>query len=131
MKKLVFLAALVLAALTMRAQTPNRDNPSPVPADSVSVMLQHLARTNAEVAYLNDNLRLHSQLALGSFALEGVGVACLLMASNATDANKAQSLRYLGIGFGAVGALGFLCSYIPIWTSKVRLDSRGLVVSLP
>lgn len=130
MKKLVFLAALVLAALTMRAQNPVGDNLEPT-ADSVSVMLQHLARTNAEVAYLNDNLRLHSQLALGSFALEGVGVACLLMASNATDANKAQSLRYLGIGFGAVGALGFLCSYIPIWTSKVRLDSRGLVVSLP
>lgn len=130
MKKLVFLAALVLAALTMRAQNPVGDNLEPT-ADSVSVMLQHLARTNAEVAYLNDNLRLHSQLALGSFALEGVGVACLLMASNATDANKSQSLKYLGIGFGAVGALGFLCSYIPIWTSKVRFDSRGLVVSLP
>ena len=125
MKKLLLIAALALAALTMRAQTPNGYNPSPVPVDSVSVMLRQLAATNAEVQYLNDCVRLHSQLALGSFVVEAVGGACLYLASKNGEIN----LRNLGLGLCIAGGVGFLASYIPIWTKNIRLDERGLVVS--
>lgn len=125
MKRFLLIAALALAALTMRAQTPNGYNPSPVPVDSVSVMLRQLAATNAEVQYLNDCVRLHSQLALGSFVVEAVGGACLYLASKNGEIN----LRNLGLGLCIAGGVGFLASYIPIWTKNIRLDERGLVVS--
>ena len=126
MKKLIIIAALTLAALTMRAQTPTGYNTSPVPADSVSVMLRHLANTNAEVQYLNENLRLHSQLALGSFALEALGGVCLWMAYY----NYTKGMENLGTALCIAGGIGFICSYIPIWTKDVRLDNRGLVISV-
>lgn len=126
MKKVLLLAALVLAAAFVKAQNPNRDNPSPVPADSVSVMLRQLAATNAEVQYLNDCIRLHSQLALGSFVIEAAGGACLYLASKNSETN----LRNLGLGLCIAGGVGFLASYIPIWTKNIRLDERGLVISL-
>ena len=126
MKRLLLFAALALAALTMRAQNPNRDNPSPVPVDSVSVMIRHLANTNAEVQYLNESLRLHSQIALGSFALEALGGACLWAAYYQGKDN----LSRLGTAFCIAGGVGFLCSYLPIWTKSVRLDVRGLVIDI-
>lgn len=132
MKRLLLFATLALAALTMRAQNPNGYNLSPVPSDSVSVLLRHLADTNKEVAYINDCLRLHSQLALGSFALEGIGVACLLLSSPVVTQGLSDMdpLAKLGVGFCVVGGIGFICSYIPIWTQRVRLDGHGLVISL-
>lgn len=133
MKRLVIIAAFTLAALTMRAQDPNGYNLSPVPSDSVSVMLRHIANTNKEVAYMNDCLRLHSQLALGSFALEGIGAACLMLSSPVFTQgfSDMEPLAKLGVGLCVVGGIGFLCSYIPIWTNKVRMDNRGLIISLP
>lgn len=148
MKRLIFLAAIALAALTMRAQNPKGYNPSPVPVDSVSVMLRHLANTNAEVQHINDNLRLHSQIAVGSFAMMGVSAFCFYRSTVAeapgptiyhtgpdgswvekpTDWRKAW--KTMGIVTGAVGCVGFVCSFIPIWNKKVRLDNRGLVISL-
>lgn len=140
MKRLLLIAALALAALTMRAQNPNRDNPSPVPVDSVSVMLRHLANTNAEVQQINENLRLHSQIALGSFAFVGVSALCFYQMANlavpSTHGGMAQynkdmkSLKTIGIATGVIGGVGFLCSYIPIWTKSVRLDVRGLVIDI-
>ena len=127
MKKLLLIAALVLAAaFGVKAQNPNRDNPSQVPADSVSVMLRQLAATNAEVQYLNDCVRLHSQLALGSFVVEAAVGVCLYLASKNSETN----LRNLGLGLCIAGGVGFLASYIPIWTKNIRLDERGLVISL-
>lgn len=126
MKRLIIIAALaIVAAIGAKAQTPA------MPTDSVSVMFQHLANTNAEVAYLNDNLRLHSQLALGSFALEGIGAACLMLSSSSAISQgfaDMEPLAKLGIGLCAIGGIGFICSYIPIWTSKVNVDERGIIV---
>lgn len=134
MKRLFIIAALMLAAaFGLKAQDPTRDNPSQYPSDSVSVMLRHLADTNKEVAYMNDCLRLHSQLALGSFALEGIGAACLLLSSPVFTQgfSDMEPLAKLGVGLCVVGGVGFLCSYIPIWTNKVKMDNRGLIISLP
>lgn len=128
MKKIFLIAALVIAAsIGAKAQAPQ------MPADSVSVMLRHIANTNAEVLYINDCLRLHSQIALGSFVLEGIGAACILLSSSSPNISQGFSnmepLAKLGIGLCAVGGLGFVCSYIPIWTGKIKVDGRGLVVS--
>lgn len=130
MKRLVIIAVLLAVAIGIKAQTPSAPQ---METDSVSVMLRHLANTNAEVAYLNESLRLHSQLALGSFALEGIGVACLLFSSPnlGNGIAEMEPLAKLGLGLCVVGGIGFICSYIPIWTSKVRMDNRGLVISLP
>lgn len=136
MKKLLFIAALALAAVTMRAQNPNRYNLSPVASDSVSIMLRHLANTNAELNYINESLRLHSQLAVGSFASAGLSAFMFYLAStcdpptpyNHTDTGK--TFRIFGYGFAAASAGLFVCSYIPIWTKNVKMDSRGLVISL-
>ena len=128
MKRFLLIAALALAALTMRAQNPNRDNPSPVPVDSVSVMLRHIANTNAEMQYINDNLRLHSQLALGSFALEALGGALIYLAYQ--NGSGWENVGYFGTAFCIAGGVGFLCSYIPIWSKAIKVDERGLVVSL-
>lgn len=128
MKRLVIIAALIIAAVVgVKGQTPTTPQTE---TDSVSIMLRHLANTNAEVAYLNDNLRLHSQLALGSFALEGIGVACLLFSSPNIGGGFAEMkpLAKLGFGLCVVGGVGFLCSYIPIWTNKVKIDGRGLII---
>ena len=140
MKKLLLIAALALTALTMRAQNPNGYNPSPVPSDSVSVMLRHLANTNAEVQYLNESLRLHSQIALGSFAFVGVSALCFYQMANlavpSTHGGMAQydkdmkALKTIGIATGVIGGVGFLCSYLPIWTKEIKFDNRGLVISL-
>lgn len=128
MKRLVIIATLIVAAaIGAKAQTPQTS------IDSVSVMLRHIANTNKEVAYMNDCLRLHSQLALGSFALEGIGAACLMLSSPVFTQgfSDMEPLAKLGVGLCVVGGIGFLCSYIPIWTNKVRMDNRGLIISLP
>lgn len=135
MKKLLLIAALALAALTMRAQTPNGYNLSPVASDSVSIMLRHLANTNAELDYINESLRLHSQLAVGSFAAAGLSAFMFYIASTCDppthygQVDSGKSFRIFGYGFAAASAGLFVCSYIPIWTRKVKMDSRGLVVS--
>lgn len=128
MKRLVIIATLIVAAaIGAKAQTPQH------PVDSVSVMLRHIANTNKEVAYMNDCLRLHSQLALGSFAMEGIGAACLMLSSPifTQSFSDMEPLAKLGVGLCVVGGIGFVCSYIPIWTSKIKVDNRGLIISLP
>lgn len=127
MKRLVIIATLIVAAaIGAKTQTPQH------PVDSVSVMLRHIANTNKEVAYMNDCLRLHSQLALGSFALEGIGAACLMLSSPifTQSFSDMEPLAKLGVGLCVVGGIGFVCSYIPIWTSKIKVDNRGLIISL-
>ncbi len=128
MKRLVIIATLIVAAaIVAKAQTPQTS------IDSVSVMLRHIANTNKEVAYMNDCLRLHSQLALGSFALEGIGAACLMLSSPVFTQgfSDMEPLAKLGVGLCIAGGIGFVCSYIPIWTSKIKVDNRGLIISLP
>lgn len=130
MKKLLLIAALVIAAsIGAKAQAPK------MPTDSVSVMLRHLSNTNAELEYINESLRLHSQLAVGSFAAAGLSAFMFYIASTCDppthygEVDSGKSFRIVGYSLAAAGAGLFVCSYIPIWTKKVKLDSRGLVVS--
>lgn len=135
MKRLIIIAALIIAAVFgAKAQTPTVPKTE---TDSVSVMLRHLANTNAEVVYLNESLRLHSQLTVSSFAAAGLSAFMFYIASTcdppaypgAPDSGK--GFRITGISLGAASAVLFVCSYIPIWTSKVKVDNRGLIISLP
>ena len=131
MKKLIIVAAFVLAAaFGAKAQTVSKMETA---NDSISMMFGSLQSTNKELVYINDNLRLHSQIALGSFALEGIGAACLLLSSPVAmqGFSDLEPLAKLGVGFCFAGGIGFICSYIPIWTSKVHLDERGLIIDLP
>ena len=132
MKSLIIIALFIIAAVNVtKAQTPIEPKIETA-TDSISVMFQHLARTNAEIEYLNESVRLHSQIALGSFALEGVGVACLLLSSSNINNGFAEMepLAKLGFGICLAGGIGYLCSYIPIWTNKIKLDEHGLIIPL-
>lgn len=150
MKQLIIIAAFVLtAAFGAKAQTPNIIKSEMPATDSVSVMLQHLARTNTEVVHINNSLRLHSQIALGSIVMVGVSAFSFYKSSIAeapgastyhtgpegswveTPTDYRKVWKTIGITTGIIGAVGFVCSYIPIWTSKVHLNEQGLVIDLP
>lgn len=122
MKRLIIIAALILAALTMRAQQPT---------DSVSVMLRHLANTNMEIERLNRAYTSHA-------AMVGIGGAAMLLggfvaykgaepivAGNSTDTETIQA----GMWIAGVGAAFIAASFIPM-PKRVTLDSRGLVVDI-
>lgn len=122
MKKIVIVAALILAALTMRAQQPT---------DSVSVMLRHLANTNREIVSLNRAYNIHA-------AMIGIGGATMLAGTimsymgakyveggDPTGANLTKSGAVASI-FG----LAFIAaSFLPM-PNGVALDERGLVVNI-
>ena len=85
MKRQIIIVLLTLiATVGLKAQTPTNVQMETL-NDSISVMFQHIAKTNAELDFLNESVRLHSQIALGSFVLEGVGVACLLGSSSSLN----------------------------------------------
>ncbi len=130
MKKLILTVALTAMAFGAKAQTVSKTETA---NDSISVMFRSLQNTNKELVYINDNLRLHSQITFGSFALEGIGAACLLLSSPVAmqGFSDMEPLAKLGVGFCVAGGIGFICSYIPIWTNKVHLDQRGFVIDLP
>ena len=122
MKRVLILAAIILAALTMRAQQPT---------DSVSVMLRHLANTNMEIERLNRAYTSHA-------AMVGIGGAAMLLgglvtykgaepivAGNSTDTETIQT----GMWIAGVGAAFIAASFIPM-PKRVTLDSRGLVVDI-
>lgn len=146
MKKLILIVALTAMAFGVNAQTISKTE---IANDSISVMFRSLQNTNKELVYINDNLRLHSQIALGSIAMVGVSAFSFYRSSIAeatgtttyhngpngswaeTPTDYRKVWRTVGITTGIIGAVGFVCSYIPIWTSKVHLDQRGLVIDLP
>lgn len=122
MKRILIVAALILAALTMRAQQPT---------DSVSVMLRHLANTNMEIERLNRAYTSHA-------AMVGIGGAAMLLggfvmykgadpivAGNSTDTEMIKT----GMWIAGVGAAFIAASFIPM-PKRVTLDSRGLVVDI-
>lgn len=120
MKRILLIAALVAAALVGRAQSE---------ADNVSVMLRHLQDTNAEVARINDALKLHTVMVFGGGAVMTVG---LLYAASATserhdvvsfDAKKMRT----GLLIAAVGGVVMLSSAFAM-PKGVTLDGRGLIV---
>lgn len=125
MKKLITIA-LVLLTISVKAQSVE-----PSPSDTTSVMFKNLMNTNARVAEMNNDLRLHSQLAVGAFAFEGVGALLFCYASNESNEKMRDAFRTYGAVSCAVGAAMFVCSYIPIFKKEVKVDERGLVVSIP
>ena len=132
MKRLIVLAILtIVATIGLKAQTPTSPKMETA-TDSISVLFQQLERTNEEVAYLNERLRIHSQFALGSFVLEGIGVACLLSSSSniLQGFSEMDRLAQLGFDLCVIGGIGFVLSYIPIWTKKIKIDERGLIIPL-
>ena len=136
MKRLIIIAILILVGtIGLKAQTPTNVQMETL-NDSISVMFQHLARTNAELNYLNENVRLHSKISLLSFALEGVGVACLLGGSSSNQNNHYSGIwsltgkEQIGVYLCVFGGLVFLSSYIPIWNNKIQFDERGLIIPI-
>ena len=125
---LVIITFLFFSVISVKAQTQPQQSQA---MDSISVLFQNLVRTNAEVDYLNECLRLHSQIALVSFAVEVAGGALLLLSTKRDNPYQAKNLKSVGIGLGIVGAIGFIGSYIPIWTKKIHLNEQGLVIDLP
>lgn len=138
MKRILLMAALLAAALGARAQQQ----------DTTSIMLQHLARTNYNVQHINDALRTHSTMAVSSVALGGFAAFCFARMAKydpnvEVDAvwvgNRHKTIyparwhdewKVGGIVAASVSGVLFLCSYIPIWTQKVKLNERGLVIEL-
>lgn len=122
MKKLLILAALVLAALLMKAQAP---------ADSVSVMFQRFKDTNAAMAQLNNDMKAHAVMVCGGGAVMTAG---LLYAASCrserfgVESFSASKLR-TGLCIASVGAAVIVLSVIPIARHGVTLDERGLVVT--
>ena len=132
MRKAIFVAILtIVTAIGAKAQNLDYSKMETL-NDSISVMFQHLARTNAELDYLNECVRLHSQIALGSFVLEGIGVACLWWAPTdvVNGLKERDSMTQLGLGLCLAGGIAFICSYIPLWTRKIKIDKRGLVIPI-
>lgn len=115
MKKYLFLAALMAAAIVGMAQNE---------ADSVSVMFRHLQDTNAELARLNNAYNTHAVMVAGGGAIMTVGLLWAKRYEGDTDSN------YLGSGLtiAAVGAVVVAASFIPLRKAGVTLDERGLIV---
>lgn len=125
MKKLLFFI-FALLTISVKAQIVE-----PSPSDTTSVMFRNLMNTNARVAEINNDLRRHSQLALGAFAFEGVGALLFYYASNENNGKMRDAFQTYGAVSCAVGGVMFLCSYIPIWKKELTVDERGLVVRIP
>lgn len=128
MKKLLFVILAIVFTTGMKAQETT--TPAMV-SDTTSVMFQNLANTNARVAEINNDLRLHSQLALGAFAFEGVGALLFYYASNENKEKTRNAYQTYGAVACAAGAVMFVCSYIPIFKKEVKVDERGFVLSIP
>lgn len=138
MKKSIIIAALLLSVAVGKAQT----------ADSLSMALHHLAQTNTEIVNLNNDLRLHSEIAVGSFVMMGVSAFSFYRSSVAdppgptihhsgpdgswteTPTDWPKTWKTIGITTGIIGLAAFIGSYIPIWNDRISLDERGLVISL-
>lgn len=140
MKKAIITTTFFLAAvLCARAQQNN---------DSIAMVLNQLAKTNTEVVNTNRNLRLHSQIAVGSFAMMGFSAFSFYRSSVAeapgptihhsgpngswteTPTDWQKTWKTIGITTGIVGVLGFIGSYVPIWNDRISLDERGLIISI-
>ena len=121
MKKLLFIAALMVAALFGRAQQT---------ADSVSVMFRHLKDTNAEVVMLQKTLVKHAAMvgAGGATMLVGTLLVFNGMTSEEGTPGTDETFIKAGMAATAIGAAILCASFIPLAKKGVTLDGRGLVV---
>lgn len=131
MKRLLILAALMMAALTMRAQAPASGDM--VPADSVSVMFRHLQNTNAEVVRLNRAYTTHTVVTSGGAAVMAVGLLYAIRREETPGYAEPQlqpdHIR-TGLGIAAAGALVIVAGVCTM-PRRVHVDGRGLVVDIP
>lgn len=122
MKKLLLFAALVMAALTMRAQSPAVDE---LPADSVSVMFRQFNETNAQVSGLQKALVAHATMVSVGAAME-IGGTLLLSLSDYTTPRR----RTFGTLLMAGGLAVTVASFVPLVTHKVKVEGNAVVVPL-
>ena len=118
----------MVVTFTMRAQIPVQ-KPA---ADSVSVLMRHIANTNAEIVRLNRAYTTHA-------AMVGVGGGAMLAGTLLTIQGNSKielgnmsgaNLIKAGTWVSAVGIAFIAASFIPL-PKSVHLDERGLVVDLP
>lgn len=123
MKKHLLLIVALMATIGLRAQAVS---------DTAKVVLQEPVDLYQTVAEINNDLRLHAQLSYASFAFEGVGALMFYLSTNDknTDKQRRSYETYGAILCGAGGVL-FIASYLPIWRKELKVDERGLVVSIP
>ena len=123
MKKHLLLIVALMATIGLRAQAVS---------DTAKVVLQEPVDLYQTVAEINNDLRLHAQLSYASFAFEGVGALMFYLSTNDknTDKQRKSYETYGAILCGAGGVL-FIASYLPIWRKELKVDERGLVVSIP
>ncbi len=123
MKRLIIIAALILAALNLKAQQP---------ADSVSIMLRHLKDTNEELVTLNNNMKTHAALVGmgGAICLAGTLVSYKGAMDATAPEGRGMKLVKVGAFMSATGLLFIAASYLPIDRGALRLDKDGLVVNI-
>lgn len=124
MKRILIIAALMVAALVGRAQSE---------ADTISVMFRNLQRTNSEIARLNKAYTTHAVMVAGGAAVIALG--SIYAASRKTtpymEEPQLDSDRlHTGLCIAAVGA-AVMISSVFVLPRGVHLDERGLVVDLP
>lgn len=120
MKKNCVLIIILLVSFFVRAQSLT-DSQTQVPSnDSLSVMFQHLARTNNEIVSINNSLGTH-------VAIVGVGgtmqVIGSIIALTKKDVKAGTILTLVGT---AVLAASFFAM-----PKGVHLDENGLIIDLP
>ncbi len=124
MKRLIIIAALIIAALTMRAQQPT---------DSVSVMLRHLATTNEYMIRMDKAIKTHNVMVAGGSLLMGAGFIYATRMEKPVvsgyEPTLSQDRMRTGMCIAAAGAAVIAASFIPM-PKRVTLDSRGLVVNI-
>lgn len=111
MKKLIVIAALIVASLPLIAQSP---------FDSIA---DQIARTNAELVRINKANNIQTGLIIAGSALHLGGFIALSTAQDNSDLGAATGLFLLGTVVTASSLLAM--------PKSVKLDGRGLVVSLP
>lgn len=118
MKKLILFAALVAASLVGRAQTL---------ADSIP---KHLARTNAEVLRIENDLKTHAALVGVGGAAMLAGTLLSLQGTSEVELGEESGAKLVKTGawMSAVGIAFIAASFIPLTKKGVTLDGRGLVV---
>ena len=124
MKKILLIAALMVAALVGRAQSE---------ADTISVMFRHLQRTNREIARLNKAYTTHAVMVAGGAAVIALGslyAASRKIVPNMEEPQMDQQRLHTGLCIAAAGA-AVIISSVFVLPKGVRLDERGLIVDLP
>lgn len=111
MKKLIVIAALIAASLPLIAQSP---------FDSIA---DQIARTNAELVRINKANNIQTGLIAAGSAFHLAGFVALTTAETNTEIRTATGLFLVGTVLTASSLLAM--------PKSVKLDGRGLVVSLP